>query len=107
MADLLGPVSGLHGLHCLTTPLASSHGRSPPGIDGGPDFKHFLREQIERLGDLQSDATRAVKDLAAGRRSDIDGVTLTTQQADHAWQMLLQLRNAALSAYDEIRQIRV
>jgi flagellar hook-basal body complex protein FliE len=66
-----------------------------------------LRNEIQRLSDLQSDATLAVKDLAAGRRSDIEGVMRATQQADQAGQMLLQLRGAALTAYDEIRQIRV
>ncbi len=106
MSDPVGPVSGLHDLRRLT-PLASSHARGALGIDGGADFKQFLREQIERLSDLQSDAKHAVEDLAAGRRSDIEGVMLTAQQADRSWQMLLQLRNAALSAYDEIRQIRV
>ena len=106
MSDPLGPISGLCDLSRLT-PLASARGRSTAGIDGGPDFKQFLREQVERLSDLQSDATLAVKDLAAGRRSDIERVMTATQEADHAWQMLLQLRNAAISAYDEIRQIRV
>src|SRR5688572_33477503 len=99
MSDLLGPVSGLHDLGRLS-PLASSCGQGAAAIVSGPDFKQFLREQIERLSNLQSDATVAVKDLAAGRRSDIEAVSLATHEADHAWQMLQHLRNAALTAYD-------
>lgn len=107
MSDPLGLIGGLNNVQRFA-PLAPQPGRAGGvGDAGGPDFKQFLREQIAQVNDLQNDATTAVEDLASGRRDDLEGVILATQKADVAFQMLLQLRNKVMEAYDEIKQIRV
>ena len=62
---------------------------------------------IEQVNRLQQDAEKAIEDLYSGRRDDVDGVLIAKQKADLAFQLLLQVRNKMVDAYEEIRQMRV
>ncbi|WP_428386560.1 flagellar hook-basal body complex protein FliE [Mucisphaera sp.] len=73
----------------------------------GSSFRDALMKEIEQVNRLQKDAEMAIEDLAAGRRDDIDGVAMAKNQADIAFQLLLQVRNKMMDAYEEVKQIRV
>jgi flagellar hook-basal body complex protein FliE len=73
----------------------------------GPGFKQMLTEQIEKVNQLQRDATAAIEDLAAGRRDDLESVLMATRKADTAFRLLLQVRNKVVDAYDEVKQMRI
>ena len=62
---------------------------------------------LNEVNELQQNATEAIEDLTTGRRTDVEGVLVATEQADAAFRMLLQVRNKMIDAYDELRQIRV
>ena len=90
--------------------VAGAGGVSPaagPAAAGGPSFKDVLMKNIEQVNRLQQDAEMAIEDLAVGRRDDVAGVMIAKQKADMAFQMLLQVRNKMVDAYEEIKQIRV
>jgi len=74
---------------------------------GAPSFKDVLLQNIDEVNKLQQDATKAVEDLTAGRRDDVEGVMLATSKADTAFKALQAVRNRVMEAYDEIKQIRV
>jgi flagellar hook-basal body complex protein FliE len=82
---------------------------SSPGAAaaGGPSFKDLLMDNLNKVSELQEDATRAVEDLQAGRRNDVETVLMATAKADTAFRMLLAVRNKMMSAFEEIKQIRV
>ncbi len=77
------------------------------GAEKGPGFRQLLNEQIERVNQLQRDATEAIEDLSVGKRDDIESVLIATQKADMAFKLLLQVRNKVIDAYDEVRQMRI
>jgi len=81
----------------------------PRGPDGGsaPSFKDVLMQNIEQVNRLQQVAEMAIEDLAAGRRDDAASVMIAKQKADIAFQMLMQVRNKMVSAYEEVKQMRV
>jgi flagellar hook-basal body complex protein FliE len=74
---------------------------------GGGDFQRELREQLEKINEMQQDASQATNDLLTGQRDDIEGVMIATQKADSALRMLLALQNKVVGAYDELKNIRV
>ena len=94
----MGPMGGVR-------PASGVKGPDPDG--SGPNFRETLIENLDRVNELQQDASKATEDLLAGRRSDVEGVILATQKADMAFQMLQSLRNKVMQAYDEIKQTRV
>lgn len=105
MADPLGLIGAASGIGPLS-PL-----RRPGAVAGepvqGPGFKQVLQDQIENVNRLQNDAQRALEDLAAGRRDDVESVLIATQKADTAFRLLLQVRNKVMEAYEEVKQIRM
>jgi flagellar hook-basal body complex protein FliE len=83
--------------------------KAPAAPAGSPatSFKDVLMKNIEQVNRLQQDAEMAIEDLVSGKRDDMDAVLMAKQKADIAFQMLLQVRNKLMDAYDEVKQIRV
>jgi flagellar hook-basal body complex protein FliE len=105
MTDPLGLIGNSGALHRGAHSLAKPHGaHSDPGA---PSFNDLLKQQLADVNALQQDAKRAVEDLAAGRRTDLESVIIATEKADVAFKMLLQVRNKVMDAYEEVKQIRV
>ncbi len=90
-----------------SAPLGLPSGGAQKPEPGGPSFKDVLMENIKQVNSLQQDATRAIEDLQAGKRNDVEGVMLATQKADMAFRMLVSLRGKMQQAVEEIKQLRV
>jgi len=103
MSDPLGLIGNAGSTPSL--PRAANAGRADEG--SGPAFKELLMNQIEKVNQLQNDATMAAEDIVAGRRDDLEGVIVAIEKADTAFRMLLQVRNKMMDAYEEVKQIRV
>lgn len=101
MTDPLGFVSAAGRVGAQGAPTPS------PGPEGGASFKDVLMANLMEVNALQQDATKAVEDLQAGRRMDLEGVLLATQKADTAFRMLQAVRNKVIAAYEEVQQMRV
>lgn len=103
MTDPLGLASGSSG------PAPIFPGGRPPSAAPvqGPGFKDVLMQNLAEVNAMQKDAASAVEDLATGKRGDVDGVMIAKQKADVAFQMLVEVRNTLMDAYDEVKQIRV
>ncbi|MCC6285728.1 MAG: flagellar hook-basal body complex protein FliE [Phycisphaerales bacterium] len=99
MTDPLGLISS------ISNPALRASGPSTP-VEG-PSFKDVLMGNLERVNQLQQDATAAIEDLASGRRDDVEGVILATQKADNAFRLLQSVRNKVLQAVEEVKQVRV
>lgn len=104
MSDPLGLIGQAGASHNR----AMGAGAVGPGkaVDG-PNFRDVLMENIDKVNELQNDARSAMEDWTAGRRGDIEGVMLATEQAEIAFKMLQAVRNKVVQAYEEIQQIRV
>ncbi len=107
MADPLGLIPG--GAAGGVNPARPATPQPPrgPGAEPHASFKDVLMKNIEQVNRLQQDAEVAIEDLASGRRDDMDAVLMAKQKADVAFQMLLQVRNKMMDAYEEVKQIRV
>lgn len=103
MPDPLGLIGASGGTHLPKTPKPPAG----PAEGQGPNFKDVLMSNINQVNRLQQDAEMAIEDLAAGRRDDVAGVMIAKQKADLAFQMVQQVRNKLVDAYEEIKQMRV
>lgn len=107
MADPLGLIPGNQSISPLSNGSNNAQ-RAGGGVDaGGASFKDALMKQLDQVNRLQQDAEIAIEDVVSGKRDDVDNVLIAKQKADIAFQMLLQVRNQMVDAYDEIKQIRV
>jgi len=85
-----------------TTPAAS---RTPQAA--GTAFANCLREIATAVNaqQLKADATAAA--LATGQAEDLHEVILEAEKANLSLELLIQLRNRALEAYQEIMRMPV
>lgn len=83
------------------------------GVDGGAgsaektDFTSTLRDALQKVNGLQSEASAASTAFERGETTDIAGVMLAKQKASVGFEATLQVRNKLLSAYKDIMNMPV
>ena len=70
-------------------------------------FGTYLKDALSEVNHLQLASEEQTKLLAAGEVQDVSQVIVAGQKADIALQLTLQMRNRALSAYQEIMRMQV
>jgi len=114
MTDPLGLIGRESGIGPLRKPgesggigpLRAGKGGGADGVGSG-DFKKMMLDQLKEVNNLDREATQAIEDFESGKRTDFEMVMRATRKSDIATQMLLQLRNKVMTAFDEVKQIRV
>ena len=70
-------------------------------------FGEVLVDALKQTNELQLESDKMNAALAAGRVEDISQVVVAAQKAELAIQLTLQLRNRAVSAYQEVMRMQV
>ncbi len=91
----------------VDTSILSEGGRTS-GMAAGPgSFADTLRQLAGPAADAGRVADQAVSSLAAGQPQELHTVELAMQKAEVQFQLLLNLRNKLVHAYQEIMQMQV
>jgi flagellar hook-basal body complex protein FliE len=69
---------------------------------GPSDFMQTLREAIGQVGALQADADGKVAQLASGSGQDVHSAMIAVEEANLSFQMMVQVRNKILQAYQQV-----
>ena len=86
---------------------ATSHiGENQP-VEPPKSFGEFLVDALKATNELQQQSEAMNAALAAGRVEDISQVMVASQKAEISIQLALQLRNRAVSAYQELMRMQV
>jgi len=70
-------------------------------------FQSMLEGMIGRVEDSQSQAQQAAQNFLNGGDEELHSVALAAQRADLQFNLFLQVRNKAVSAYQEIMRMQV
>ena len=76
-----------------------------PSVPAG--FSERLRNELASVNNQLVTAESELQDLAAGRQSNLHHVMLTMEEAKHSFQLLVQVRNKLLDAYQELMRMQV
>jgi flagellar hook-basal body complex protein FliE len=68
-------------------------------------FDALMQEALGKLNQVQTDADQAVKELASG--GDVMQAIVTMEKADMNFQLMVEVRNKLLNAYEEIMRMQV
>lgn len=79
------------------------------GVQGpaGEPFKNILLEALDQVNSMQHQADQAVQQLVTGEDVNPAEVLTTLQKADISFQLMLQIRNKLVQAYQEVNNIRI
>jgi flagellar hook-basal body complex protein FliE len=95
----MNPIQGLPSLN-TQVPLSPE----TSGKDGG--FSSTLEDAMGKVQELQSDADQKVQALLDGNGQDIHGAMIAVQKADLSFQLMMQVRNKIVSAYQEVARMQ-
>jgi flagellar hook-basal body complex protein FliE len=81
--------------------------KRPGAADKVPGFGRTLAQAIEEANQTHVEADQAVADLVAGKSQDIHNVMIATQKAGIGFQLLMQVRNKVVGAYEQIMRMQI
>ncbi|WP_051327923.1 flagellar hook-basal body complex protein FliE [Desulfatirhabdium butyrativorans] len=78
-----------------------------PVAQGTPSFGEMLKNTLSEVNREQNSADDAVKNLATGRDKDIHHTMIEMEKASVSLNLMMQVRNKVLDAYQEIMRMSV
>ncbi len=78
---------------------------SPQADAGGTkdaSFQDLLTGLVDKVNSMQKDADASIRGLATGEVTDVHTVAVKMQEAGVAFELMMQIRNKLLDAYQEI-----
>jgi len=86
-------------------PVVPADGASAASGAGG--FHSLLEGMIGQVEQSQAQANQAAQNFLGGGDEELHSVALAAQRADLQFNLFLQVRNKAVSAYQEIMRMQV
>ncbi len=84
--------------------------RRPQGPDKGGrglDFGEVLKDAITTVNEVQKQSDQEIQKLMSGESQDLHATLIAVQKADLSFQMMMQVRNKIVQAYQEIMRMQV
>lgn len=103
-------MSQLYGVTSGIAPIADIAQRGVVGTGGSSGTSGFvdsLKSAIGKVNDAEMEAGRAIDSLMTGETQDIHRTMVALQQADVSFQLMMQIRNKLVAAYEEIQRMQV
>ena len=82
-----------------------------PGAGGGQKnntgFGDILKDAISTVNELQKQSDQDIQKLMTGESQDVHTTVIAMQKADLSFQMMMQVRNKIVQAYQEIMRMQI
>ncbi len=76
------------------------------GETGGPSFSDVLKNAVNTVNSLNDNAASQVSNLVQGGAGDMNDVMIAVEKADVSFQLMMQVRNKIVSAYQDIEKMQ-
>lgn len=80
-------------------------GTASPASEGKTDFGQTLQETIQKVEALQTEAEKQVEGMVTGKGADVHSAMIAVEKADLSFQLMMQVRNKIVDAYQQISQM--
>jgi flagellar hook-basal body complex protein FliE len=70
-------------------------------------FGEILKTSINEVNRLQLETDGAIQDLVSGKEKNVHEVMVAMEKASLSLELLVQVRNKVLAAYDEIKRMQI
>jgi flagellar hook-basal body complex protein FliE len=75
------------------------------GSAGDSNFMGTLRNAMDQIGELQSEADGKVSQLLTGNGQDVHSAMIAVEKASLAFEMMVAVRNKIVQAYQQVSGI--
>lgn len=73
----------------------------------GASFKQTFESFLKDVNEMQVKADQSIEKMAAGEITDVHQVMSTVQEANVAFNMMMEIRNKVMDAYQEVIRMRL
>ena len=80
---------------------------APPQAAPGSSFAELLKNSIAKVNTAQMQADSSVKQAVAGQETDLHRVMIAQEEASITFELLMEVRNRLLEAYQQLMQMQV
>ncbi|MBI3358693.1 MAG: flagellar hook-basal body complex protein FliE [Nitrospirae bacterium] len=70
-------------------------------------FSETLKDSILKVNDVQMQADQSIVDLTTGKNTDLHQTMIAIEKAEVTFQLMMQVRNKLMSAYEEVSRMQV
>jgi flagellar hook-basal body complex protein FliE len=95
----------LGGIQGAYTPPAASPDLGTGGNSGG-QFGDVLKSAVDSVNQANDSASTQVMNLLQGNGGDLNSVMVAVEKADVSFQLMMQVRNKIVSAYQDIEKMQ-
>lgn len=81
-------------------------GRSAAQQGGDAEFSTLLKNAVEQVDTFQSQADKQVGELLGGGTTDVHSAMIAVEKADLSFQLMMQVRNKVVQAYQEVARMQ-
>jgi flagellar hook-basal body complex protein FliE len=76
------------------------------GKSGGGNFGDVLKSAVDGVNHANDSASSQVMNLLQGNGGDLNSVMVAVEKADVSFQLMMQVRNKIVSAYQDIEKMQ-
>lgn len=76
------------------------------GNGGGASFTDVLKSAVDSVNQSNDTAAAQVKNMLEGGGADLNNVMIAVEKADVSFQLMMQVRNKIVSAYQDIEKMQ-
>lgn len=78
-----------------------------PSETNGPNFKETLASFLKDVNSMQNQADVSIQKMVTGEITDVHQVMNAAEEAKTAFNMMMEMRNKVMTAYDEVMRMRL
>lgn len=88
-------------------PLPLTQVQPNPVEQARTDFGTIIKEAVSQTAVAEAEGEKAIQNLASGQAKNLHEVMISVEKADISLKMLVQFRNKALQAYEEVMRMQI
>ena len=88
-------------------PVGTATIQKPEQPSNSDSFGRMLTDSLKQVNRLQVEADSSINDLATGKQTDIHRTMIAMEKASISFELLMQIRNKVISAYDRIMRMPI
>jgi flagellar hook-basal body complex protein FliE len=77
-----------------------------PASEAAPGFREVLHSALDEMQQLEGQAEAKVAGVLNGNGADVHSALIAVEKADLSFQLMMQVRNKIISAYQEISRMQ-
>ena len=91
----------------LQTPAGTATSSKPLSQPNSSSFGDMLTNSIDQVNQLQVAANSNINNFVTGKQPDIHRTMIAMEKASVSFELLMQIRNKVISAYDKIMRMPI